>query len=868
MADENITRAEAQARSALLQTHTYQVVIDLSGRDGDGSPLADPQRTFVSTSTIALSATAAGRTHVDLIADTVHAATLDGQSLDAADFTGARLPFDVEPGDHELVITALCRFSRTGAGLHRFVDPADDRVYTYTQFEVPDARRMYACFEQPDLKARFTISVIAPQAWTVISNAARVEPTDAGGGFARWDFDPTQPISTYITAIVAGDYHSVFADFTGAGGDAVPMSIVCRQSKAADLDADRIFATTRSGFEVFERDFGYPYPFGSYDQAFVPEYNMGAMENAGCITFRDEYLFRSRATAAQYFSRDNTILHELAHMWFGDLVTMTWWDDLWLNESFAEWASHYAQSASHPEDPEHAWADFCNSRKGWAYRQDQLPSTHPIAADMVDLDAVDQNFDGITYAKGASVLQQLVSFVGKEAFLTGVRTYFQRHAFGNTRLADLLDTLTEASGRDLSGWSAEWLETAGPNTMRPEITVGADGTYTAFALRQTAPAEHPTLRHHRMAIGCYALADGRLSRVQRIEVDVAGEVTEIAELVGQEQPDLLLVNDGDLAYTKIRLDARSLQTLVESIHLIDSELARALCWSAAWDMCRDAELRAADFVELAMRGIGVESDLAAVSAVLAQAQLAAESYTDPAGRDAVRHRLESGLLELLDGAEPGSDHQLVFTRSLVASARTTQSADLIAGWLAGTAVPEGLVIDTDLRWLLVHHLARMGRLDQTGIDAELARDNTITGREQAAGSQAARPVADAKATAWALATVEADVPNETQRKITSSFVNAGQEDVLRPYVEMYLELCEAISAKTGGWAERGLPLQNNALEGLFPFSLADRAFVKRLDAWLTSTELNDHVRRTVAERRSAAVRALTCQEADAAVAVE
>ncbi len=866
MADENISRDEARTRSALLDTHRYQLEIDLSGSDPSGGPVPEPDKQFVSTSRISLTARAAGATHLDLIADDVRTATLDGVPLDRSGFTGARLPFEVEPGDHELEIIALCRYSRTGAGLHRFVDPVDDRVYLYTQFEVPDARRMYACFEQPDLKAAFTISVVAPQSWTVVSNAPRVEPTPAGEGLGRWDFAETQSISTYITAIVAGEYSSVHTTYAGAGGE-VPMSIVCRQSKAEHLDADRIFATTQNGFEVFERDFGYPYPFGSYDQAFVPEYNMGAMENAGCITFRDEYLFRSRATAAQYFGRDNTILHELAHMWFGDLVTMTWWDDLWLNESFAEWAAHYAQSEIHHENPEHAWAEFCNSRKGWAYRQDQLPSTHPIAADMVDLDAVDQNFDGITYAKGASVLQQLVAFVGKDAFLAGVRAYFSRHAYGSTQLADLLDALAEASGRDLSGWSAEWLEVAGVNTMRPEITVADDGSFGSFAVVQTAPADHPTLRHHRLAIGLYDLTDGRLRRVHRVEIDVAGERTEIAELVGTAQPDLLLVNDGDLGYTKIRLDSRSLQTVVEHIHVIDSELTRALCWSAAWDMCRDAEMRATDFVELALRGVGVESDLAAVQSVLAQAQLAADSYTAPDGRADVQARLESGLTALLHGADPGSDHQLAFTRSLTASARSDATAEMITGWLAGNGVPDGLVVDADLRWQLVHHLARLGRLDDAAIDAELTADATITGEEAAAASKASRPDARAKAAAWSLAVTQPDVPNETQRKICNAFMVSGQDDVLRPYVDAYLELCEKISARAGGWAERGLPLQNNAVEGLFPSPLADRDFVDRLDAWLGSVQLSDHVRRTVVERRSAAVRALACQEADAAAGV-
>jgi len=865
MFGENITRDEAQARSALLSTTRYDLTIDLSGRSPAGTPLVEPDKTFVSTSRLQFRATADATTHVDLIADKVLSATLDGTELDTSAYRDARFPLMVTDGDHDLVITAVCRYSRTGAGLHRFVDPADDRVYTYTQFEVPDARRVYACFEQPDLKAVFKISVLAPTSWTVISNAPAVDPRADRDGFSTWEFADTEPISTYITALVAGEYARVDSRYTGTGAE-VPMGIVCRQSVLESLDADRIFDTTKKGFAVFESVFGFPYPFGSYDQAFVPEYNMGAMENAGCVTLRDEYLFRSRATAAQYFGRDNTILHELAHMWFGDLVTMTWWDDLWLNESFAEWASHFAQSEIHPEDPEHAWAEFCNSRKGWAYRQDQLPSTHPIAANMIDLDAVDQNFDGITYAKGASVLRQLVAFVGLDAYLTGVRGYFQRHAFGNTRLSDLLDVLAEASGRDLSGWSAEWLEVAGVNTMSAEFETDADDAFTSFVVKQTAPAAWPTLRHHRIAIGLYNLTGGRLSRTDYVEVDVAGERTEIAELARKPQPDLVLLNDSDLAYTKIRLDPRSLTTLIENIHLVDSELARALCWGAAWDMCRDAELRAGDYVELVLRGAAVETDLAAVQAILGQAGLAADSYTAPAGQEAVKQQLEAGLIELLRAAEPGSDHQLAFARTLAAIACSDATAEVLADWLTGTSVPDGLQIDADLRWRVVQELARLGRLDDAEIDAEVARDNTITGRESAGAAKAAQPTESAKKAAWELAVADPDVPNESHRKITSAFIQPGQGEVLQPYTEEYFKVCEAISDQRDGWGDRGLQMEANVVTNLFPITLADRAFIERLDAWSSSVALSEPVKRTISERRAAATRALECQEYDAAAA--
>ena len=490
--------------------------------------------------------------------------------LDPASFADSRLPLTVSAGPHTVRVLAHCRYSRTGEGLHRFVDPADKATYLYTQFEPADARRMFANFEQPDLKAEFAISAIAPQDWTVVSNGTLLSVEPFGDGHARFSFAETKPISTYLTALVAGDYSRVDRTLHTPSGD-VPAALYCRRSLADHLDADRIFDITESGFGVFERHFAQPYPFGKYDQVFVPEYNGGAMENVGCVTLRDEYVFRSRATPASYQVRDDTILHELSHMWFGDLVTMRWWDDLWLKESFATWASNFALSQI-VDDPETAWASFTNGFKTWAYRQDQLPSTHPIAADMVDLEAVEQNFDGITYSKGASVLVQLVAFVGQEDFLAGCRQYFQRHAYGNTSLGDLLAALHAASGRDLSDWSAQWLETTGVNTLQPEIALDDSGTITSFAVRQSAAPDHPTLRAHRIAVGLYDTApadvavgdrQGTLTRVGRIEADIAGERTEIGELVGLKQPDLLLVNDDDLTYAKVRLDPRSLRTVVE-----------------------------------------------------------------------------------------------------------------------------------------------------------------------------------------------------------------------------------------------------------------------------------------------------------------
>ncbi len=854
----NITRASAQQRSQQITAEAYLVTVDLSGLGLDGAPLADPD-TFISTSEITFSSTG-GESHVDLIADAVLDAWLDEEQLDPSTYADGRLGFRTEPGQHTLVVTAMCRYSHTGEGLHRFVDPADDRVYLYTQFETADARRMYANFEQPDQKATFQLNVIAPKHWTVISNAPAVEPVAGANGFGIWEFAPTPRVSSYITALIAGEYHVRPGQIETLTGP-IQANLLCRQSMAEYLDADRIMTTTQRGFEVFEEAFGHPYAFGTYDQVFVPEFNAGAMENAGCVTIRDEYLYRSRVSAAAYEGRDNTILHELAHMWFGDLVTMTWWDDLWLNESFAEWASHYAQQrivAKHGGiDP---WVSFGNARKGWAYRQDQLPTTHPIAADMVDLEAVEQNFDGITYAKGASTLKQLVAQVGEENFLAGVRTYFAEHAYGNTQLSDLLGALEKASGVDLSNFTSEWLETTGPNTLRADFDLDDQGRFTRFAIVQTADPAHPTLRTHRLAVGIYTLVDGVLRRTHDTELTIAGERTDVPDLVGHARGDLVLLNDRDLTYAKVRLDEQSFAMLVEHIGDLEDPLARALCWGAAWDMCRDGELPSGDYIDLVLRGIGSETDATALGTLRGQAQLAALAYTPAERRAAARARLASGFAALLKDAEAGSDHQLSFANQVVAAVDTPAGAELLKAWLAGEEVPEGLAMDADMRWRIVSSLARMGAIGQHEIDAELARDNTITGQESAAGARSALRDAAAKEAAWARATTDSSTPNGTHVEICSHFWSYGQEDLTRDYAQRYLDVAQRISDQAPEWKDRGHAAAQTALVQLFPAPVADRAFLDEVAAQLASGRHSDSVTRVLREQSDAAERALRVQE--------
>ena len=854
MPGTNLTRDEAQTRARLLGVDSYTVELDLT----------TSEKTFATTTTIAFTCTETGaETFADLVGATIHEISLNGAALDPSEvYADNRIRLDDLQERNELVVRADCPYSRTGEGLHRFVDPADGRIYTYTQFEVPDARRVYATFEQPDLKAVFTFHVTAPADWLVVSNAPTPEPEPLGGGKAIWKFPPTERMSTYITAVVAGEYHAEFASYQGKFGE-IPLGHYCRQSLVEHMDTDELVKMTCQGFAFFEEAFDYPYPFHKYDQLYVPEYNMGAMENAGAVTLRDEYLPRSRQDASFYEFRCSVILHEMAHMWFGDLVTMRWWDDLWLNESFAEWACYHA--AVEATEFDESWTGFTNARKNWALRQDQLPSTHPIAADNYDLQAVEVNFDGITYAKGASVLKQLVAWVGLDSFLVGLRVYFKRHAFGNSEFSDLLSALEDASGRELDSWAKEWLQTSGVNTLTPAFETDDAGRYTSFSVLQTATVEHPTLRRHRIAIGLYDLevdAAGVEHLVRRTthEVDIDGESTSIEELVGTSQPDLLLLNDGDLTYAKIRLDERSLATVIGGLSRLGDSLARALCWGAAWDMTRDAELNASDFVTLVLGNIASETDAFGSSRLPGYAAQAINNFSAPSKRDALRETWERGLRGLMQEADPGGDHQLTFVRAYAASAHTPAALDDLGGLLDGSLTFEGLTVDADLRWAILTGLARGGRADDERIAAELRQDNTISGQERAAAARACRPTAEAKADAWDVAVVRDDIPNETQRSVVLSFMQHGQDDVLRPYVEKYFEIAETM------WEQKGTQRASTAVEFLFPRPLASRELLTQVSAWLQESPANPAAKRYVREGAADVERYLAGQEMDAGTA--
>jgi aminopeptidase N len=868
----NLTRDEARERGRLLDVESYRVELDLTG----------DELTFGSVTTISFRCASPGAsTFIDLSAPAVREITLNGSRVGPESFDGDRIRLDGLAAANELRVAAECAYSRSGEGLHRFTDPADGNVYMYTDLETFDAHRVYACFDQPDLKATFQFEVTARPGWLVISNmapsaspataetAADAEAAgktaaglEASGSLTRWVFPATPLLPTYVTAVVAGPYHAVRSEHDG-----IPLGVFCRQSLASYLDPDEIFEVTRQGFDFFHDAFGVRYPFGKYDQVFVPEFKAGAMENAGCVTIVEAYVFRSRVTEAFRESRAETILHEMAHMWFGDLVTMRWWDDLWLNESFATWAGNVAQAEATRWPA--AWTTFAQVWKAWAYRQDQLSSTHPIAADIPDIAAVEVNFDGITYAKGAAVIKQLVAHVGRENFLSGVHRYFGQHAWGNATLGDLLAALEEASGRDLSDWSKKWLETAGVNTLRPEYRCDDEDRFTAFAVLQEAPASHPVLRPHRIAIGLYDRgtrggAGGSsphegttgLARRLRVEIDIDGERTEVPELVGQPRPDLVLVNDDDLTYAKIRLDDHSLRTLISDIGEFTDSLPAALCWAATWDMCRDAEMPARDYVSLVLSGVGAIEDITVLQTVLRQAATAARRFADPAWRATGLELIAGTLRDLLWRAEPGSDRQLAYVQALAGVATSPDDLALLTGLLAGSVTVQGLAVDTDLRWLLLRRLASRGAAGPAEIDAELARDATDAGARHAAACRAAIPDPAAKEEAWDQI-VGGQLANATFRATLVGFADPDAEALLAPYAERYFDVVGSI------WRDWGSDMAQFFTENAYPSWEITPGVIAATDDYVERTDPPSALRRLLAEARDDVARALRCREQDA-----
>ena len=837
MPGANLTRVEAEERKSIVQ-YPIHYSVDLDLTQGD--------TTFVSTSTIQFGAKAGESTFLDLIADEVTSVTLNGESVEPGEvFADDRIALNNLRERNEVVVTAVCRYSTTGEGLHRSVDPSDGNVYLYSQFEVPDARRVYAVFDQPDLKAVFRFSVLAPCSWIVTSNmpVERTEDTDQmtldgtlgtkpAEHAKRWTFAPTPTMSSYLTAICAGPYAEWHTTYQNEDGRTIPMAQYCRQALKDDFakDVDYLFDITKKGFAFYTKTWGVPYPYAKYDQIYVPEYNAGAMENIGMVTIRDSYVFSSKVTDALAERRVVTVLHELAHMWFGDYVTMKWWNDLWLNESFAEFTSTLATAEA--TEWKDAWATFCSGEKSWALNQDQLSTTHPIVAPINDLNDTYVNFDGITYAKGASVLKQLVAYVGRDKFFEGINHYLYRHAYSNATLNDLLTELEGTSGRDLKTWSAQWLEQAGINTIATDLHTAQDGTISELTLHQFAPTDHPVLREHRLAVGFYNEDEesGKVVRTDRIELDVDGEATTVTEAAGKPRPQFLLTNDDDLTYTKLRFDDESLAFATANLYRFDDALARAVIWLALWDMTRDGELAASDFIGTTLKLLSTETESTTFRYALACLSTTVWHYTDRTKRAAIAQHTAQALLDLAKQAPAGSDMQFQLISAYLTYGVEGDSAfaDTVRGLLSGSLVLEGLELDNNFRWSLVRALSSINAIDEADIQQELERKDTTENREFALAARAARATAEAKAWAWNEAIHDEVLTNAQLESVAGGFASTPSQELAEPYVKEYFDSAEWI------WNHKTFHMAEALLEGLYPRYADPATLVELGDKWLAS----------------------------------
>ena len=840
----NLSRAEAKDRAEHLYVNSYAVTLDVT----------KGEETFYSKSEVSFTCNKPGyATFIDAVGRSVISATLNGAAVDVSGFDGESIFITNLAADNVLVIELEAEYSKSGEGLQRSVDPADGEVYLYSQGETAYIRNMFACFDQPSLKATFTLTVTTPGHWEAVSNNP-VESKVVKGDLVEWKFKTTPRIPTYLDALIAGPYSSVHDVYKGE--KEIPLGIYCRKSMMQYLDPEDIFLVTKQGFEYFEKVFGLAYPFEKYDQIAVVDFNFGAMENAGAVTFREEVLvFRSHMPDKAYLSRANVILHEMAHMWFGDMVTMSWWDDLWLNESFAEWASYLALTEATRFNG--AWTEFNSARKNGAYRQDQLSTTHPIIADMVDMEAVNANFDGITYAKGASVLHQLVAHVGRPQFIAGLQKYFAKHAWGNTTLNDLLVELESASGRKLDSWVNTWLQTAGVNTLRPQLEIAGD-TYSSVVISQEVPlvpAGSKELRPHRLAVGLYDISGDSLNLRKSVELDVVGASTTVAELAGEKVADLLLINDRDLSYAKLRFDDRSIATLKKYLGRLNDPLARALSWAAIWDMHRDAQISSADFIEVALSGLAGENDDAIVNIVIGQLGTSVEGYASDANRNKYREKLATGFWNLMQASAPASDLQLLYSRAFAANAHTPEQIKNVRGLLNGEV--KGLKVDTDRRWDFLIALTERGAATEAELDAELASDNTTSGNLAYQSAKAATPNSEAKA--YAFNTVMSqDAQTSVRTSLVAGFQRPIQRHLLEPFVDLYFE--NLLSE----WESKSYEGAAKFVTGMYPSWIISQVTLDKTNAWLNGVgkDAPAVLRKLVKESQDGVIRALKVQALD------
>ncbi|MDN4479801.1 aminopeptidase N [Demequina muriae] len=843
-----LTREEAIARARSVGSAAYDVHLDFT----------PPGDTFRSLTTVTFEAEPGTTTFLDLVG-AVRRLEVNGRVANAAEahHDGRVALVDLD-GATTVTVEADCDYRTDGQGIHRFVDPEDGSVYLYSQFAADDARRAFACFDQPDIKGTFAFTVTAPSAWTVVSNSPTPEPDAVEGEEAnRWTFAPTVPLPCYVAAVVAGPYASAGGTLTSTKGE-IPARVYGRANLADHLDADEMIATVQAGLTLFEDVFGVPYPYEKYDQIFVPEYNLGAMENAGCVTFsEDRLVFRSRASDAMREFRTNVTLHELSHQWFGNLVTMRWWDDLWLNESFAEFMGAWATSKVTPWTD--SWVTFTAERKSIAYVQDQLPTTHPIVAQVLDTEATVSAFDMITYAKGASALKQLVAFVGEDRFFAGVHAYLTRYSHGNATLADFLDELEEITGHNLDAWAGAWLETPGPSTLRPVIEE-RDGLVTALWIAQDVPAAYPMYRPHQVRVAGYVhdAAASRFDEAWSADVTVDGSLTEVLSAAGEVRPDLLLVNDRDLTYAKIVLDDASIATVTAHIADLRDPMALGLVLDALWHMVRDAQLPAATYIDAVLTALPGITNSETTQSHLRTVVTALSRYVPPAAAAAQTADAAGRLWDVLTDAPAGSDLQLQSLKGFARLASTSEHAARLAALADGDEHLTGLDIDTDLRWELLAGLAACGEDVDKRSAAALADDPGAIGRRRAAGVKAAHATPEAKREAWEmLVRPDAPVANAVQYEVALGLVRAADPDLLLSLVPTILDELTEYYAQNEGFVGKRVAAY------VFPAFAAGRieGLDTTLDEWLaTHADAPSVLRKVVTEGTDEVRRALRAQE--------
>ncbi|GAB3262620.1 aminopeptidase N [Nocardioides dilutus] len=813
----SLQHTEALARRELLAVTSYDVELDLSGDEA----------TFGSVTTIALESHG-GTTFLDLKPVSVRAVRLDGRPLDVDLLERGRFPLDLPQGQHELVVEATMAFRRDGEGLHRSVDPADGLAYVYGMSFMDAAPSIFACFDQPDLKAPYTMHVTAPSDWVVICNAAAVEPVSAGDGISRWDFAPTPPLSTYFVTLVAGPYHVIRDEHDG-----IPLGLSSRLSLASalDKDAEEILTVTKQSFDELHRLFGIRYPFGDYHQAFVPEFNAGAMENPGCVTFRDPLVFSSRATRALHIARAATIAHEMAHQWFGDIVTPSWWDDLWLNESFAEYLGNRV-TADVTEFAD-VWTDMTYARRQWGLIADQGPSTHPVAGNgAFDASAALQDFDGISYAKGSSILKQLNASLGDQVFFDGVIDHLTRHRFGNATMLDLFESWERAGAGELDDFTTNWLRTAGPDALTLDRAAGV--------VRRTPPAAHPADRPHtiRAAVGVEGVWTDRTLELDSPETPF-GELPENSAVILDAYVE---------SWVASVPDATTVRALVDLLPNVEDDLLRAGIWDNLRSGYHHGALDPADVLDVAVASLPVEDTEDSERRTM---RWLLGSVVPLAGVDALS-RVHAAAVAKTEATQPGSGQQLAAFRTVVSTAVDSGALEL---WAGGANLPQGIALDVDLRWRILVRLATLGAVDLDRLDTELASEPTGEAQVSHAKARASLPTLEAKAWAWSCFTGETEVANYELTAAGIGLWRGGQEAVTASYVDRYFaDLPETVQVRSG-W------MLADAAQYFFPTTSLEDETLAKAQALVADGSLDLSLRRRLADQAAELERLLAVRRA-------